>query len=292
MIDEGLAEAWPDDVLSSIRVFQQGDLIERPPFFYVASPRYGIWQFTKDVGDPEVTDDLLEVAREFCPPYGMVTTETCDLTEEDSARPRQPWVSVAPVYDVASRLDDNQADLLDRGRINYWRRVYSDLLAPGIWVVDARIEFPVEKSWFVGKVPIRTAKDHEARSATAGFLAGRRDRPVLSDSLHKALITPIRRWIEKLSTARRAAVLNGVAEVRLLLSGPPGDPDGAGVLVIGAGDRIPESVVKEWERKWEGWRERLDQVNIALLATAYETYDSLSARQYRESFEVRLDYDS
>jgi hypothetical protein len=289
VIEDGLVDDWPEDVLTAMRRFEQGDLVANPPFFYVASPRHAVWQFTRDVGDPDLADELLEVDPEDSPRYGMITTETCDLVEEDR-RPRQPWFSVAPVYEIVDQLDENAKDLLDQDRVEYLRKLPTSAQTSGLWVVDCRIEMPLEKSWLVGKDPIQLFNDDASRSGIADFLAKRRKRPVLSDALHKSLITPVRRWVERLSVARRGVVLDGVAELRLIVAGSPMNPDGAGLILIAKGKEFPPATREDWERKWEGWRERTEQVGIALLATAFENYDSLSARQYRESFPISLEF--
>jgi len=289
VIDDDLIEDWPPDVVIAVSDFEQANLVERPPFFYVASARYGLWRLTLEFGDPDLPDELFEVDSEFCAPFGMITTETCDLVEEDG-RPKQPWFAVAPVYKLSDDIDPNVLDLLNEGRIGYLRRLTSEVLGDGIWVVDARIEFPIEKSWLVGKAPIRAHGMDGKPISVAEFLARRRDRPVLCSALHKELIRPMRRWIERLRPERRKEALDGVAEVRLALAGSPLDPDGAGLIVLGDKDPVPATVREQWDGKWDSWRQRLDSVNISLLANGYHTYDSLSARHYRESFEIPLEF--
>jgi hypothetical protein len=285
VIDEGLPEEWPSEVLSAVSQFQQGDLVENPPFFYVGSARHGVWQLTREAGDVALDDELYELDSEFCPPYGMITTESCDLTEEDSARPKHPWVSISPVYDMSGRLDASRFELLRKGHLGYARLVTANSLPSGIWVVDARIEMPVEKGWLVGRNPIRTTTDDESRNAVAAFLAGRRNRPVLSAALNDSLIKAVRRWVE-----RRPDVMKGVAEVRVAVSGSASDPDGAALLIVLDGSHDSDSVRQTWDTKWENLRNRTDERNIALVANAYETYDSMSARRYRESYRLALDF--
>lgn len=131
----------------------------------------------------------------------------------------------------------------------FLRRVKSDALPEGVWVVDARIEMPFEKSWLVGRKPIRACSDEFESQMLAGFLAGRRDRPVLSKALHTGLITPMRRWIENLSVARRAVALDGVSEVRMTIAGSPLDPDGVGLIVLSERDPISVPMTQEWARR-------------------------------------------
>lgn len=127
----------------------------------------------------------------------MITTETCDLTEEERD-PRQPWISIAPVY----KLNEPSAailKLLQSDRLAYMRLLRGEQFSDSAWVTDLRIEFPMEKGWLVGRSPIVAFNSEESRVDLARFLAGRRDRPVLSHQIHKALIVPVRRWIEKMN---------------------------------------------------------------------------------------------
>lgn len=292
MIDQGLTEEWPSSVVETVAHLEQGDIVEQPPFFYVGTAGHGIWQFTRDVGDPNEPDELFELDPDSCPPFGMITTETCDLAEEDAKSPRHPWFTVAPVYEIAADLlDENRLDALNRGKIAYLRRIDSEQLPPGVWVVDARVEFPIEKSWLVGRNVIRALEKPEERAAIAVFLGGRRDRPVLNGSLHNALIKHMCRWIEKLGPDRRAIVLDGVSEVRLVTSGSPLDPDGVGLLIVSDRQVLSDATKGEWDRKWEVWRDRLEKVGISLLGNAYKTYDTLTAREYKDSVEIRIDID-
>jgi hypothetical protein len=279
---------WPTAVQEAVALFEQGDLVERPPFFYIGSARYGIWRFTREVGDAELPNELFELDSEDAPLYGMITTETCDLVEETS-RPRQPWISVAPVFRLEN-LDANSVNLLRNKRVAYMRQLTSPQFAGEPWVVDVRIEFPIEKSWLVGREPIPGFSSTEEKKELATFLAGRRDRPVLAGELHEWLLTPMRRWLERLSSTKREQVLAGIKEVRLAISGDPLRPDGAALLIIAESEPLSPNVVETWDGKWATWREGLERANIALLPNEYTDLDKLRARTYNDSFRIPLQF--
>jgi hypothetical protein len=290
MIDEGLPEAWPEAVTTAALAFQQGDMIRNPPFFYTASSQYGVWALTRETGDPDFAEELFELEPNYGFPFGMIATETCDLTEEDRRYRKHPWLSVAPVYAAGDAIDPDTLSSIKEGRYAYLRSVESEALGAGVWVVDARILIPIEKSWLVGKFPIRVYATADERAAVANFFAERFRRVDLSPKLHTALIKPLRRWLEHLSASRLREVMGYIKEVRLAISGDPLNPDGASIILLVDDKAHIDEVRAEWDRKWESWQARMEEAEIALLANAYETYDSLSARGYCESLPIDVSF--
>jgi hypothetical protein len=138
VIDEGLEQPWSQPVRAAVEPFLQGHLIARPPPFYAADLRHPVWRTTRLAAD-ELTEtdrgeDLVDLAAEDRPPYGIITTQSCDLAEE-RPEPQQPWLTVAPVYPLVP-----DSPLLGRDYIY-------ELAPPGIagevWVADLRIEMPL-----------------------------------------------------------------------------------------------------------------------------------------------------
>jgi hypothetical protein len=289
VIDAGLPREWPEAVRDACRMFRQGHLIEHPPFLYVANPAHAVWELTRTTGDPGSTDDLLELEESERPPFGMIVTETCDLGEEDAKAPRIPWITISPVYDLAGVLTDAQVSNLRSNRVKYMR-LLSGPLPTGLWVADFRLEVPLEKSILVDRMPIEAFETEGEYADLARCLAGRRNRPVVSSAVNKALITHLRRWIEG-KPDRASTVLNGVVEVRVLFSGSSENPDAVALLVVGDREPIAKEVREMWEEKWTTWHTRLEAVAVPLLATTYTTLDECSARQYSASYPVDLSFD-
>jgi hypothetical protein len=289
VIDEWIETGkWPVEVQEAVGQYEQGDLVEQPNFFYVGSAQYGIWRLTREAGDPALADELFELDPQEAPPFGMITTETCDLVEEDGI-PRQPWVSVAPVYKLDG-LDPNKLSLLNNKRVAYMRVLTAPRFRDGVWVVDVRIEFPIEKSWLVGRDPIQAFQTTGEKLEIARFLSGRRDRPILSKNLYSTLIKQLRRWIERANEQRRERLLAGIVEVRVAVSGDPLNPDGASLIIIGDKEPVHESAKQAWDEKWENWKSTMESVDISLLANEYTTLDQISARKYNESFRIPLEF--
>jgi hypothetical protein len=159
VIESGLpgpAAEWPDGVLEGLRRFVQGDLVAAPPLAYLTDPSAPIWEesrrFAADIaesGDPP-EPDVIHFPPAAAPPYGMITTQTCDLVEEETEVPLWPWVQLVPVYDMHSTLNSGEMGLLRKGR---WRRslLHVPALNPGFFVADFRLSFPVEKGWLVAQ---------------------------------------------------------------------------------------------------------------------------------------------
>jgi len=289
VIDDGVPSEWNPEVLAVCRRFRQGNLVERPPFLYVANPQAGVWWLTTSAGDNSTKEDLFELSDPDRPPYGMIVTETCDLAEEDARTPRIPWITICPVYDLAGRLSGGQLSNLQSNRIQYLRLLNSASLPDGIWIVDFRIEIPIEKSWLVGRTPIGVYESELDYAKLARALAARRERPVISGDVHKALIKPLRRWLERLSDPRKQVALAGISEVRVLLAGSPLDPDGASLLIL-TEKSLFEETRKEWDSKWPSLKTRMDEVGVPLLETKYATLDSCTAREYLDSFQIDLSF--
>ncbi len=285
MIDENIEQPWPEEVRHAVASFKQGDLVERPPFVYIAFPQYGIWALSR--GDDTETEVLIEVDREDSPAYGLITTQTCDLVEEDRAAPREPWFQVAPVYD-ASGMDAGKRGYLRKDRIGHLIELTGRDLPDGLWVADFRIEVPVEKSWLIGKQPLAGFEDESGYLRLAQRLAGRRARPALAGILIEHVVSPLRRWLGGMNRQRARQLRDPVHELRLAVAGNRLHPDGATLVVLTESDPLPEGVRRAWDDWWEETHETAKAAGLPLLANRYETLRSVSAQDYLEA--VPLDF--
>lgn len=183
-IAQGLPETrrqWPPEVLECAAKFIGGDVVADPPFFYFADPRFAVWEATRDYEagseGPEIVD-----ASHVAPLFGVLTSQTCDIGEIDFEAPARPWVSIAPVYDM-SMLNSGLRRLITRGG-GPLHLLYLPSLAnvrSGFWVADLRIEIPVEKSWLVGRSPIKGFADELAQREVCKRVALLRGRPAWAE---------------------------------------------------------------------------------------------------------------
>jgi hypothetical protein len=282
VIDEGLTDAWPPEVLEALVLFKQGHLVERPPLFYAGSPAHGIWDLTRQSGDHHLDEDLLELADDLRPEFGLITTQTCDIAEE--GRPDHPWFQVVPVYRVDSASD------VERRLLEDHRRSHLVLLKPpnlgeGIWVADLRVEVPLEKSWLVGRSPIESFTTEDDYQVLAERLAAKRDRPALATPIVNTVIRPLANWLRGKAGTKEAAKVD---QLRLSIGPSRLHPERASLLVLTNDDPLSAPDRAPWDKWWDRTRPRAAAEGIDLLANQYESYDSLSARAYRNA--VPLDF--
>jgi hypothetical protein len=280
LIDEGLSDSWPPEVLEALVRFKQGHLIQQPPIFYAASPAYGVWDLTRTAGD--AAEDLLELADEDRPRYGLITTQTCDIAEE--GRPDHPWIEVVPVYPL---IDISKEDL---ELIESHRRSHLVLLEPpelegGPWVADLRIQVPIEKSWLVGREPFESFPTEEAYQILAERLAAKRERPALATPVMDNIVRPLANWLRRGGGIKAAATVD---ELRLAVGPSRLTVDRASLLVLTNDEPLSPADRVPWDKWWGRTQPRAAEIGIDLLGNQYETYDTLSARAYKAT--VPLDF--
>jgi hypothetical protein len=183
MIDKGVPprDSWPNGLLRKLREWEQGDVVANPPLFYFADPSAAIWEATRAYTDSSSGPEVILPPDEVLPPYGMVTTQTCDIAEEESSRPVRPWVQIAPVYPVTNW----KRKKLEGGKgPRYWLLV-PDLPEDGIWVADLRIEVPIEKSWLAGQIRVEGFENETEKRIVGRRLAWLKGRPAFSRELNE-----------------------------------------------------------------------------------------------------------
>jgi hypothetical protein len=284
VIDAGIPDEWPDEVLRSVGRFRQGHLVERPPIFYAAAPRMGIWDLTRNAGDPNSAEDLIEIADNDRPDYGLITTQTCDLAEE--GRPDQPWFQVAPVYRLEN-LSAEDMELLKAHRKSSYVLLDPPALDDGAWIVDLRIEVPLEKGWLVGREPIEAFGSEEAYAILGNRLAARRDRPAIATAAMNTVVRPLANWVRGKAGLREAG---RVDELRLAVGPSPLQVERASLLILTRDEPLPDDARIPWDRWWQRTQPRAAEQGIDLIANQYESLETLSARAYRNSIALDFTY--
>lgn len=274
LIDAGLLKPWPDDVVASLKTFRQGDLVKEPPFFYFGVPRRALWVLSEPESPDDADPDVF-IADERFVPWGVITTQTCDLQEE--GRPKKPWFAVAPVYKLLPD-DTGLENLIRLERVTYLFHMSG--LEPGFWVADTRIEFPIEKAWLVGRTPTPGFKTGMEYRAFAERLASNRRRPALIDTIYTDVIKPLRNRLEKMSVDEVAELRDPVDELLLDLAGDWTNPETVQLVILTDGP-CPNAV-KEWFEQW--WDEAASgATKLNLLRPRFESsaLGGLPVREYR-----------
>ena len=289
MIDRGLANRWPDEVTRAVARFKQGDLVARPPFFYAGVPLYGIWDLTRSVGSPDAGTEVFELDPDAGePPYGLITTQTCDL-DEQARQPRQPWIQLSPVYRWDDLTDDRRRQV-ERHEVGHLVKLTAAQLSSGFWVADLRIEFPVEKGWLVNREPMSAFADEDDRVRFADHLARRRARPALADPIIEGIVSPLRKAVGKLSKRQKSALLDPIEEIRLSVGGDRLAPSSARILILAKTDPPSPPVVAWFDQWWTTVQKPTEALGLALLGTRYTTLDNLSEREYVDSISLDFRY--
>jgi len=281
VIDDRIPKPWPQSVFDATRLFRQGDVVESPPFFYFRDNDHHIWQVQVD--DDGTDDMVFELDPDDAPPFGLITTQTCDLVEEGT--PKQPWFAVVPVYDYTAKLKGGQEVQLRRGEFQHLVLLTATWLPAGCWIADLRIEMPIEKGWLVGQEQRSGFSTLNELRVLATRLASRRNRPALSAELTQQLIGPLREWVRTDGKAYR----DEVESLRILV---PGDTTVARVgklIVVVKSGALSTAAAKAWSEFEATLIDEAAKNDVVAQPFRYATYDELTGREVEVS--ERLDFD-
>lgn len=272
MIQPGLNEEWPSGVIAAIDPFQQGHLIEEPPFFYAANLKEAVWSATRIVAaeleEAELGFELIDLDEASRPAYGIITSQSCEIVEE-RAKPLQPWIQVAPVYGC-----DPDSALLER---DFIVRLNSPDLDESCLVADLRIEVPLEKSMLVGRTPIEAFTDEQGYEDFGNLLGSRRGRPALHEMIHDVFGKALGELKTGDKTHRKAVrrFRDKIYKLKLgIEEGSRLSPKAARLYVVARGEPDEEMIefFGEW---WDRANEIAAEHDLALLKTSWVRADRL-----------------
>jgi hypothetical protein len=283
LIQEGLDDNWPSSIKEAIEPFKQGHLIPCPPVFYAAVPEHGIWTPSREVElEAGESSALIDLHPEDRPPYGLITSQSCEVVEERDP-PLQPWVQIAPVYKVGE-----DSKLLVR---DFIARLDPPDLEDGPWVVDLRIEMPVEKSLLVGVTPIEAFGEDAGYEELGRKLGYRRGRPALHGVFHELFGVTMGQMKtgDKPGRKRARRVREQIYKLALKIeSGTKLQPQAAGLYIVTAGS--PDAEAKElFDEWWDLAREVGKEHGLELLPNRWLDADNLeiSLAEYEQLIEIR-----
>ena len=281
-------------MLAALKVFRQGDVIAGLPYFYWGDPARPVLDLTGTYGDEG--EGVIEAARRF--DYGMIATQTCDLVEEDSARPGQPWVHLCPIYDAEATyrpdgippdtpggklpklIPGNERNLIKQGRSQ--RYLWLSALKGGCWVADLRLFIPVEKGWLAGQSRIEGFHSESERIMVGRRLAWLHDRPAFDGRFVRSVQDPLRQALMQLRRQNRTffdQLCDQVSEIGVSTDQNIAISTAELVVLCELG---PDQPVIDWFHDWwTGSAELAVAENLTLLPLRFERLDEMSASQYR-----------
>lgn len=246
MIDAGNDEGWPEEVTAALPSFRQGSLVPRPPFLYQADTQRAVWEATR-LSEEQNNDAVIALSDEDRPPFGIITTQSCDVDEEGANR--KPWVQVAPVYELPA--DDRRIGAARKWAIHYFAPV------PALgdhWVADLRIEVPVEKSWLVQQAPQPAFSEQAQFDRFSDHCGAYRSRRALATSAYDQILTPLNHRLQELRVEDPGVFSAFVARVTDVFAEVAGDtlaPTAIGLVFVSE-NALPGPVVEALEDWWAG----------------------------------------
>jgi hypothetical protein len=279
MIDRGIPpkDAWPNGVLESLAAWEQGDLVANPPFLYFADPAAPIWEATRSYTEDSPGPEPILPADEYLPPYGLVTTQTCDIAEEESTRPVRPWVQIAPVY----KLTSWKRKKLEGGKgPRYWLLI-ANMPEDGVWVADFRVEVPVEKGWLARQTRVNGFANEADQRDVGKRLQWLRGRPAFSrelNAVHTSLFNAFHA-LEVDNPDLEERMMQHLEEVVVQVDNHLA-PSSA-QLVFLTSEPMP-SDCREWLEQWrDGVSASAYASGLILHALDFRTLGSVSVLEYR-----------
>ena len=236
--------------------------MERPPFFYAADTTHPVWDLTDGATGSHRGEALLELHEDDRPRYGIITTQSCDLTEDGVSKPKKPWFQVAPLVSVQA-LAGNLATEVARGRVKYMYSVPSPAV-DGDWVADLRIEVPLEKSWLVGKKPIAGFATFEEYESFARHLGSQRARAAIEPGVCTELIDALKVHLKKRISEDIGAV-DEVQRVLLRVVGERAAPHALEFILVPESDQLSAAARKVFDDWYDEFAGQAGERGVALL---------------------------
>ena len=206
-VDFGACASWPTGFDAHLDGFGQGHIIGDLPVFFLESD-VALWSRPRQQfgtsGNVGLVGEHQHPRRRV-----MLLTQACDLL-----KPKNPWITVCPVYDASGRLPTSQQGQIRSGQIGHLVAVTAAWANDGFWVADLRLEMPLEKLILMGRSPIDAFASEQEYSTLAARLGSRRQRPAAPQPCLDLVITPLFEAMHSLSDDG-VGLNHGVRELRV-----------------------------------------------------------------------------
>ena len=108
VIDRGLPRIMASGHQRGMLGLSKATSFRAPAVLLWADLEHPIWDVTRAEAKRDDRDPLIALPPEDCPPFGIITTQSCDL---DEASPKRPWFHVAPVVEADVFADADLASI-------------------------------------------------------------------------------------------------------------------------------------------------------------------------------------
>lgn len=270
--DFGQSHTWPGGLFEHLDTFRQGHIVEEVPLFFASLSNNPLWSHPRrrmTTGEPEISGDEDGVLH-----HAMILTQSCDLMRSDN-----PWITVAPVYDAASRLNEGQIGNARAGKTGHLVHITAEWASHGFWVADLRLEMPLEKTLLIAKTPVEAFKDEDRYAVLAKRLGARRERPAVPDNCLEHVVKPL------FDAVRRAeggaeALNQGVREIRVQCNQPS---VATVVTVFVVAERGEQPRADRWTALVGEIYDAAAQAGITIIGPEILTLDEMTASDYLTS---------
>lgn len=285
----GERQDWPSEVLTAAANFTAGDVVENPPFFYFANPKYAVWAATHNYAEDSTGPEVV-LANHVAPAYGVITTQTCDLGEIDFDPPARAWISVAPAYNMIN-LDGSTRSLIKKGKgplhLLHLPKLGADTTE--LWVADLRIEFPVEKSWLVGRTPIAGFASERDQRSVVRRLELIRCRPSWADAVVEVVQRVLMTELKSLRASDKSRYDAVVSQIEEIGGRSNSMLDPSFIQLAAFCQEQPTDAVRDW---WETVNDLIrdagSQVGLTVQHPAIELLPDCPVTRYRQFEPVPL----
>jgi hypothetical protein len=270
---------FTDPVRMATASLRQGTLVAEPPLVFAADashPIYGAtvaWAQTERSASGAV--NILNLDRR--PEWGIIVTQTCDLVEE-GAKPKRPWVHIAPVYRQECNRGERRRIERERGFDYLCPITGLDSDETRLWVADLRLLVPAEKGLLVDATTADGFTDESGHDRLGRQLSRLFSRPAYPTSLVRKVLQPLTALLADLADSYDGD--DPIIEVGLALGRSRADPSTVQVVFIldGALDaELHERLISWGQATIEDGPE-----SIHVLLPQIVSLDDLSARDYRK----------
>jgi len=156
----------------------------------------------------------------------------------------------------------------------------------GVWVVDFRIEVPVEKSWLAKQSRIQAFADKNEQRAVGRRLSFLRGRPAFSRSLnavHTSLFDAFRD-LQRDDADLHALLMQHLEEIVVQVDSPL-EPTSAQIIFLTSASMPGQC--REWLEQWrDAAAEALSDSGLSLLALDFRAFAAVTLPEYRRMIQI------